>query len=70
MAFSNRVASWFPENIHPILLCEGSCGKQEHRPHTFRRRQRNQDVIGGQTYYELFACDTCGHERVYGAMEV
>ena len=55
-----------PHNTHPWIMCEGACG---YSPHTFHRRQRiRSSVFSGMTVCEIFRCDACGHERVYGAM--
>ena len=48
-------------NLTPILLCEGPC--TGHTPHRFLRAEYEAIATG---YKQVYACNECHTERVWG----
>lgn len=70
MTFTKSIDRLEPENKTPLLLCEGArCLDGDHVPHTFVRRELRRTQGPGVAWFDIFRCDECGHERVYGASE-
>jgi hypothetical protein len=47
----------------PLIVCGANCGWSRHM---FARNQRVDGKGGGTSVSVIYACKTCGKERVYG----
>lgn len=59
--------SELPVNHHPVLVCQSGakCGWARHHFVRINRTKEQQNMLR-----QIFACEKCGHERLFGVVDV